>query len=182
MIGIEELKLNLGCRTSRIPGFLNVDVDEGPFPEKDRLPDIVADASNLSTIGNDSVAEIYASNILEHFPHTRTQEVLREWNRVLKPGGVLWISVPDFDVMVKMYLKTKNLTKWMINMIWGDQYHKYAFHYVLFTWPNLMKELNDAGFSKMTKSRNLPYGVSDGSTLVDTWEGESVVINAKAVK
>jgi predicted SAM-dependent methyltransferase len=179
---IEYKKLNLGCRTSRIPGFLNVDVDGGPFPEKDVEPDIIADASNMEMVESGSVDEVYASNILEHFPHSRTLEVLKEWNRVLKPGGVLWISVPDFEAILRLYKLAGNLNKWMINFMYGDQYHKYAFHYIIFTWANLQELLMEAGFTKFEKLVDLPYRLGDGSTLRDTWTKERVALNCKAVK
>lgn len=38
---------------------------------------------------------LYASHVLEHIPWYKTEEVLREWVRVLKPGGVLEVWVPD---------------------------------------------------------------------------------------
>lgn len=44
---------------------------------------------------DDSVDEVYASHILEHFPIAEKEAVLAEWVRVLKPGGVLKIAVPD---------------------------------------------------------------------------------------
>src|SRR3546814_14049356 len=38
---------------------------------------------------------VYASHVLEHIPWFRTGDVVREWARVLKPGGILELWVPD---------------------------------------------------------------------------------------
>jgi predicted SAM-dependent methyltransferase len=94
----EPIRLNLGAGARPIPGFIDVDRKDGgevfplliPQQGGDRLPD-------------DSVDEIYASHILEHFSHGQTLEVLKEWVRVLKPGSRIRIAVPDFDKIVSFY-------------------------------------------------------------------------------
>lgn len=42
-----------------------------------------------------SVEEVFASNVLEHFPPGETTAVLTEWARVLIRGGLLRVVVPD---------------------------------------------------------------------------------------
>jgi ubiquinone/menaquinone biosynthesis C-methylase UbiE len=100
-------------------------------------------------------SEVYASNVLEHFPHTRTGEVLKEWRRVLAPGGVLKVSVPDFDRAVEIYQKC-NLAPWVINFLWGDQGYPGAFHYCGFNEVVLRSALKDAGFSDISRVDQLP--------------------------
>ena len=56
-------------------------------------------------IKDDSVDEIRCSHALEHFPHGRLADVLADWVRVLKPGGVLRIAVPDFAKIAENYLR-----------------------------------------------------------------------------
>lgn len=50
---------------------------------------------------DESVDEIYASHVLEHFPHGQVQDVLVDWVRVLKPGGRLRVAVPDWDKVIE---------------------------------------------------------------------------------
>ena len=38
---------------------------------------------------------VYSSHVLEDFPETETALILREWTRVLKPGGRLILLLPD---------------------------------------------------------------------------------------
>ena len=78
------MKLNIGAGTIEIEGFTPVDRNVG------------LEAYPLAYEDN-SVDEIRASHILEHVPATLTQSVLRDWVRVLKPGGKIRIAVPDFD-------------------------------------------------------------------------------------
>jgi len=87
---MSELKLNLGAGAQHLEGFTAVEIknDQGAFPLG--YPDA-------------SAAEIRASHILEHFSHRNTADVLKDWVRVLKPGGRIRVAVPDFDHIVDGY-------------------------------------------------------------------------------
>jgi len=78
------VKLNIGAGAQPIQGWVNIDRKTGgeAFP----LP-----------YQSDSIEEIRASHILEHFSFRDAAKALAEWVRVLKPGGVLRIAVPDVD-------------------------------------------------------------------------------------
>ena len=75
--------------TGRIEGFETLDIVEGPGV------DHVCDASKPLPFQDDTFDLIYASHILEHIPWYMTEDTLRKWVRVLKPGGVLEVWVPD---------------------------------------------------------------------------------------
>jgi predicted SAM-dependent methyltransferase len=86
-----SLRLNLGCaknwkRTD--PDWVNIDAD--PAAE----PDVLADAAALP-YDDATVDEIYAGHLLEHLPESLSLAPLREWHRVLRPGGTLTVVVPD---------------------------------------------------------------------------------------
>jgi predicted SAM-dependent methyltransferase len=94
-----ELKLHLGCGKRYIPGFVHVDQDA--YPHIDYRSDI----RRLPSFGDDSVALIYACHCFNFFDDDEAVEVLAEWRRVLVPGGVLRLSVPDFEAVAKAYLE-----------------------------------------------------------------------------
>lgn len=76
-----KLKLDIGGGSAK-PGWTLIDRRAGQEAYPLPYPDGVAD-------------EINASHILEHFGHRETEAVLREWVRVLKPGGRIRVAVPD---------------------------------------------------------------------------------------
>lgn len=174
------IRLNLGgCGEGfldgRIEGFLTVDLRSGPGT------DIVCDCSDLSRFESGSVEMVYASNILEHWPMAKTVDVLKEWNRVLKPGGMLYISVPDFHAAVELYHKI-GLVPWLRYHLWGDQKHPLNYHYTCFTFASLAKDLMDAGFSDAKRVENWPFEVKDGSRNRNTVDHKLISLNVGAMK
>lgn len=83
------LKLNIGAGDTSIPGFTNLDIKTGTNAIK--LP-----------YADGSVDEVYASHVLEHIHHSRTNDTLREWVRVLRPGGRISVAVPDIEALLAM--------------------------------------------------------------------------------
>ena len=79
-----SLKLNIGAGDVQIDGWTPIDRKHGSEAYPLDYPD-------------NSVDEIRASHILEHFSFRDASEALRDWVRVLKPGGRIRISVPDVD-------------------------------------------------------------------------------------
>lgn len=168
------LRLNLGGRTTVIPGFKTVDLEEGP------TVDYVTDISDLNMFEKGSVDEIYASHCLEHFPHIKTMAVLKEWRRVLKKGAQCSIAVPDVDAAVQLIAKD-GLTDFTRNLLWGDQGYLLAFHFTGFSFGTLAQALMKAGFSDVARVRNMPYGMADCSRLVDTHYSIPISLNVKAI-
>ena len=98
-----HVKLNLGSGGTRIPGYTSVDFDE------DLKPDVVSDVESLP-FDDETVDEIFASHVLEHLP--LESDALSEWKRVLIPGGLLTVAVPD---VLKVYTLSKSGGEWSID-------------------------------------------------------------------
>jgi len=119
MVGSEVIRLNLGCGPKRIDGWINVDyaiaarLAKYPIvgPVLSRLfrnnwhPEIViADLRKSFVWEDNSVDVVYSSHTLEHFSKLEGTEFLSECHRVVKPGGIIRIVVPDLQVLVKDYI------------------------------------------------------------------------------
>lgn len=112
-----DYMLDLGCGENPIPGFLGVDRKLGTEAYPLGFPD-------------NSASVIRASHILEHFPAALVADVLKDWVRVLKPGGILKVAVPDFRWIARQYLDDQQFP--LIGFLYGSQsddndYHKSAF-------------------------------------------------------
>lgn len=174
-LGAGGIRLNLGGRGTKIKGFQTVDLSE------DHDVQIKSDVSNLWMFKDDTVDEIYASQILEHFPHVQTEKVLKEWFRVLKPGAKITIGVPDFHRAVEIY-QQHGLCDWVVNQLYGDQIYPLAFHYVPFNFARLAKLMDTVGFKRIKRIKDMPYGINDCSSNVFNLDGKSVSLNVEAYK
>jgi len=113
--------------------------------------DHVMNANNLSKFADNTFSEIYASHVLEHFDYKgELKNTLREWNRVLEPGGKIFISVPDLDALAKLLLLKKELTleeRFMVmRVIFGGHKNKYDYHLVGLNEEFLSDVLIHSGF------------------------------------
>jgi glycosyltransferase involved in cell wall biosynthesis len=82
------LRLNLGSGSEQLPGYIACDMFD------DRA-DLKWDVAKLPL--QDGIAdEVRAFHLIEHFNFQAAFPVLREWRRILKPGGRLWLETPDF--------------------------------------------------------------------------------------
>jgi ubiquinone/menaquinone biosynthesis C-methylase UbiE len=108
----QGLKLHLGCGTRYIPGYVHID-----RIAREHV-DLVQDVRTLSNFADGSADVIYASQILEYSAREEVGDVLREWRRVLAPGGLLRLSVPNFDVLTRLYLTGLPL-EWFLGSMFG---------------------------------------------------------------
>jgi len=156
----ELLKLNLGSNDRKVKGFMNFDRVDYPGV------DFIGDVTDLSRFTDESVGEIIASHILEHFSHKDTVKVLKEWHRVLAKGGKLMVSVPDLEVIVDIIKGTENgaSNPWVTNILYGDQNDKQGFHYVCFTAYTLEQAMRSAGFYGIERVE--VFGLDGCSTLM----------------
>ncbi len=139
------MKLHIGSIEKK-EGWKTFDVKEGA--------DYVGDAKDMSRFENETFDEIYASHVLEHFDYKDSLgQALKEWHRVLKPDGKLYISVPDMKVLCDLFLRGENAqTRFSIlRMILGGHCDKNDYHYTGFDTEILGHFLNLVGFKRMKK-------------------------------
>lgn len=115
--------------------------------------DFIGNASDLSQFEDNSLEAIYASHVLEHFYHGYNGELiltLKEWYRVLKPQGKLYISVPDLKILCWLFLHPNFFPMeklHIMRIMFGGQTNEYDVHKVGFDFDILTLYLNEVGFS-----------------------------------
>ena len=94
------IKINMGCGW-RDFGKDWYHVDGGEYSHLDHK-----DIFKLP-FKDKTVDLIYASHVIEYFDRVEIVNVLSEWCRVLKHGGVLRIAVPNFQELSRLYFEKK---------------------------------------------------------------------------
>ena len=176
--GGDAIKLNLGCGTHPLPGFVNVDL------LKAAGVDLVADVGGPLPFESGAVALIYASHVLEHFPTDDVPRVLGEWRRVLRDGGTLLVAVPDLERIAARLVNdpgwfTPPHNPWL-GAIYGGQKDDYDFHKTGFTAPWLAYLLAQSGFGDVKRVDEFgEIGIADFSSARLPF-GESISLNMRA--
>ncbi len=142
-------KLHIGGKQAR-PGWEILDVNPGPHV------DHVGNAIDLSAFADGTFDELYASHVLEHFDYKDDLiRALREWHRVLAPGGVLHLSVPDIDTLAYLLLQRQKLDvnqRWQVmRMMFGGHVDAHDYHLVGLNQEFLMGFLKAAGFDGLQR-------------------------------
>lgn len=117
---------------------------------------------------------IYACHILEHVPYAQVPEVLKRLYSRLKPGGVLRLSVPNFETIVRMYQEKKQIED-ILPPLMGGQGYKDNFHYAAFDKLFLTHLLRKNGFKKVRQwnPATAPYH------SFDDWAGKTISLYEK---
>ena len=119
--------------------------------------DFVGDISDLSQFDDNSIEEIYASHVLEHVAQKNVEKTLKEIHRVLIKNGKFYVSVPDMDILCKVFIDPKapqQVKMSVMRMMFGGQTDEFDFHY--FGWNDeFMKDyLFKTGFKKIERVKS----------------------------
>ena len=134
------IKLHLGCGLKHLEDYINIDIRYLPG---------VDEVNNIRFLRNykpNSVDEIYACHVLEHFGRWEYKEVLKRWFEILKPGGQLRLAVPDFGSICSYYNKTHDLNS-LIGLLYGGQDYDENYHYITFDYNTLSTDLENIGYN-----------------------------------
>lgn len=144
------MRLNLGAGEDRREGYLSVDL-------RPDVADVVADVRRLP-FDTETVEEILAFDILEHLPPTYTEATLAEWRRVLVPGGLLTLKVPNMYQLCRWVVEGISVQAALTNIYGG---HKFGpdgeldHHCVGWTPEMLHRLLHGAGFDVVSDDGGL---------------------------
>lgn len=137
-----KVLLHIGCGPIKSPEFVNVDAV--PYAHVHIVTD---DIGQLSEFASGTVDLVYMCHILEHFKRPVLKQVLNEMLRILKPGGVLRLSVPDFDRLLEVYVEAGRDPDAIHLQLMGGQDSPYNIHYSIFTERSMSALLRHTGFS-----------------------------------
>ena len=146
-----DLKLNVACGSNIKQGWVNIDINAES--------DLTLDLREALPFASESVQIVYSEHFFEHLEYPgQALHFLRESLRVLRPGGVFSVGVPDTEWPLKSYVhgdhdyfqvvREKWHPDWCDTRMHNINYHfrqgnehKYAYDF-----ETLAKILDDAGF------------------------------------
>jgi predicted SAM-dependent methyltransferase len=165
-----KINIHLGCGNISSPEFINV--DSRVFPHVHHVHNV----ENLPMFRDGFADLIYASHVLEHISMLKLEAVLSEWKRVLKPNGILRLSVPDFERIIEIYNNNNKNIEYIWMPLLGGQDYKNNSHYSVFNFSFIKKLLIEVGFSEI---RIWDPAIADCHDFED-WASKNIIINDKS--
>ena len=152
-----------------------------------------ADATKHIPEANSSVTAIYSSHMFEHLDKRGAKQFLEECYRILKPNGILRISIPDIEIAVNEYLNHKDADKFIEStlmcvdsprtfserlklLVVGNRHHQW-----MYDGKSLTKKLLASGFVNV---KIQPAGITTilNQGTLDLREREDQSVYVEAVK
>lgn len=101
------MKINLASGQRPFPKpWVNVDlIEQTDSQGRPYALDIKTNANDLSMLASDSVDVIVAHHLVEHIAIHDLESFVSEWRRVLRPGGLLAIFVPNLKEINRAWLE-----------------------------------------------------------------------------
>ncbi len=170
------LRLHIGGETPK-PGWKILNIEPGEHV------DYVGTCTDLSRFESGSVDAIYASHVLEHLSYVdELLQALKEFRRVLKKDGLLQVSVPDFEVLCRIFLDARldaAMRFHVMRLAFGGQLDPHDFHKVGLTEEFLTDFLLTAGFRNTKRVDG--FGLFDDTSGLKLG-GVAISLNLQAVK
>jgi predicted SAM-dependent methyltransferase len=135
--------LNLGCGDRYHKDWINLDMGKKRFGIiSHNLISGIPFPENMFDV-------VYHSHVLEHFSKSDGKKLIEECYRILKPGGIIRIAVPDLEQIIKLYTKNFNLA---LN---GDQMARQNYDWIMLEMYDQSVRHNGGG--EMKKYLNQKY-------------------------
>ena len=175
------LNLGSGPRGKDSDHWVNID------GYKDRNVHFRLDFSRTLPFLDNTFDGAFCEHVIEHFTYEDGQRVCAEINRVLRPGGVFRIVVPDAGLIVRSYIDhpgklaayrglADSTDMQAVNDLFRQRYE----HQFLYDWPTMEKMLLAAGFCEVSLCK--PGEGQCGDLLIDDekYAWESLYVEAVA--
>ena len=148
-----SVKLHIGCGSDYKEGYINIDGYDAS------VADVVAMAHELPF--PDGYADLIESHhLIEHLSFEEFRDTVKEWYRVLKPGGMLVAECPDLIENMKIFLNSDYKKRWLwyrnelpfgrVAAFYGNQFHPGQFHKNGFDRERLSGLLDELGFVRIS--------------------------------
>jgi predicted SAM-dependent methyltransferase len=199
------IKINLGCGLAVAPGWVNIDGSLNALVAN--LPALIHRLAYRMTGANryyteevycdllrsnrfihhdlaagiplyDAVADYtYSSHFLEHLFRRDAEQLLAEMYRVLKPGGIARISIPDLEFAISQYVageKEKMLTHYFFV---DDEDNHYSRHKYMYDFSMIEELLLRAGFREVRR-HSFAQGQVPDINILDNRPEDSLFVEA----
>lgn len=145
--------VNIGCGAYPAEGFCNIDYAWGPGL-------LCFDITRGIPLPSSRLRGIFTEHCLEHISYADCINVLRDFHRILKPGGVARVVVPDGELYCSLYVRAQagqsvswpyaengRLPIYYVNRIMRDHGHRF-----IYDFDSMKEALLSVGFREVHRA------------------------------
>ena len=175
--------LNLGAGPRGVDNAHWINVDAAPAPAVRFLIDF----RRPLPFADASLDGVFCEHVLEHFGQEDGERLVREVGRILRPGGVFRVIVPDAEYVLRSYFESpdelvaargdgQGTAMEMVNSYFRQRYE----HQFMYDWATLAGVLLRAGFTDVVRSGFVNRAGARGCRIDDQGhERESLYVEAR---
>lgn len=137
--------LNLGCGSRHHPAWINIDIAPNG-------PEVIQnDLSHGIPLPDSSCDVVYHAAVLEHLRRSDAAVFMTECCRVLKPGGIVRVGVPDLEKLCQLYLAK------LAAALTGDKSASQDYDWVMLElFDQIVREKSGGGMQEYLRQKPLP--------------------------
>lgn len=204
-------RVNVGCGATPTPGWINIDNSISVrlaalpwlwplLPENQRIfakaardAKIRAGVATRLQLPDASADVVYSSHMMEHLDGPEAEAFLAEARRVLAPGGVIRLVLPNIRAMAEAYVehgdadrfvaqtrmgttRARGVRDWLKHVVYGPRHHLW-----MYDGPSACRLLAKAGFAAVRELRIGETSIPDPGPL-DLHERDAISIYVEGVK
>ena len=198
-------KVNLGCGLHCLSGWLNIDgsltsllgsniralnkllfkfAGSSEYYDFDNFNDVIKNKKlywrNLSygiPLNDNSIDVVFSSHFLEHLTKNDGQQLLNDIYRILKPGGLVRILVPDLDLAIQRFNKGE-INETLDLFFYTSEKGDFSAHKYNYSFGSLKNKLENIGFKSVVKQSH-KKGECPDIEYLDIYPDHSLYVEAK---
>lgn len=150
------MKIHFGAGRHVLSGYYNIDAVRHELAERDPELLYAMRFENCRLIEriplDDGCAdELFAAHVIEHFYRYDVDAVVEEWRRLLRPGGLLVLELPNLEQACRNLIEQGMSDSMVMFPLYGDASWKdpYMCHLYGYTPETITGLLTDHGFKKI---------------------------------
>lgn len=143
--------INLGCGDAKVSGYINIDINAAC------KPDLVANLYERLPFEDGEIDQAIMLHTIEHIPERYQAKLLFEINRVVKQGGEVVFSYPEFEKVAMNYINNfRGQKQFWKHTIYGRQIDIWDTHFTLMDSKEFTETLTMFGFYDISVTPEIP--------------------------
>jgi len=135
------------------------------------------DLTDKIPLTDNSIDIVFSSHFLEHLTKTKGEQFLNDIYRIMKPGGLVRILVPDLDLAIQKFNQGK-INETLDLFFYTSEEADFSAHKYNYTFGSLKTKLEDIGFKNVVRQSH-QKGECPDIEYLDVYPDHSLYVEAK---